>query len=81
MYAHVQIQDVKTHRCQIVVVCYPCDAQPSLGYISVLSPVGLGLLGLRAGSVARWHGPGGEQNSAKVTEILFQPEAAGDYVT
>ena len=81
MYAHVEIEDVKTQRCQTVVVCYPCDAQPSLGYISVLSPVGISLLGLQAGSVARWHGPSGEENSAKVSDILFQPEAAGDYVT
>jgi regulator of nucleoside diphosphate kinase len=81
MYANIEIEDVRTRRRQTVVVCYPCDAQPSMGYISVLSPVGISLLGLQVGRVATWHAPSGEANSAEVMAILFQPEAAGDYLT
>jgi regulator of nucleoside diphosphate kinase len=81
MYAHVEIEDPATRRRQIVVVCYPDDAQPALGYISVLSPLGTSLLGLPEGGVARWQGPDGQDHAAAVRAILFQPEAAGDYVT
>lgn len=81
MYAQVEIEDRGTRRRRTLVVCYPADAQPAEGYISVLSPVGLALLGLQVGAVARWQAPGGSENAAKVAAILFQPEASGDYVT
>lgn len=81
MYAQVEIEEVKTRRRQTLVICYPSDAEPSAGYISVLSPVGTSLLGLGVGSIARWQGPSGEEHSAEVVAILFQPEATGDYVT
>ena len=55
---------------------------PSVGgRFSVLSPVGLSLLGLRAGDVARWHTPHGEECAATIESIPFQPEATGDYLT
>jgi regulator of nucleoside diphosphate kinase len=80
MYAQVEIEDLPTRQRQKLVVCYPDDAQPNAGFISVLSPVGIGLLGLKAGATARWHMPGGEE-SARVIAVLFQPEASGDYTT
>ena len=48
-------------------------------FVSVLSPVGMGLIGLRCGAVARWKTPAGEEGSAQVEGILYQPEASGDY--
>lgn len=81
MYTQFQIEEVATHRRQTLVLCYPADAEPSAGYISVLSPAGLGLLGTRVGDTARWRTPDGEENAAEVLAILFQPEATGDYVT
>lgn len=81
MYAQVELEDLATSSRQTLVVCYPADAEPARGYISVLSPVGLALLGLPVGAVARWQAPGGGEKAAKVAAILFQPEASGDYVT
>jgi regulator of nucleoside diphosphate kinase len=81
MYAQVQIEDLETGRRQQLVICYPADAEPHSGYISVLSPVGLALLGLPVGAIARWQTPSGEEKAAEVAAILFQPEATGDYVT
>lgn len=81
MYAQFVIRDLKTQRRQILVVCYPADAEPAQGYISVLSPAGMGLIGLPVGAVAKWMGPGGEESVAQIEGILFQPEATGDYVT
>ena len=81
MYAQVEVQEPKTRARQTLVLCYPFDADPGAGQISVLSPVGLGLLGQQAGAVARWRTPNGDDHAAQVLAVLFQPEAAGDYVT
>ncbi len=65
---------------QTVTLGYPEDAAPADGEkISVLSPMGVRLLGARAGQVASWRGPRGEQHGATVCEVLFQPEAVRDY--
>ncbi|RZL88996.1 MAG: transcription elongation factor GreAB [Variovorax sp.] len=81
MYSRVELVDVHTLRRQTLTVCYPGDAEPAAGFISVLSPVGNSLLGLKAGDTARWQTPTGEECAAEVAAILFQPEATGDYAT
>jgi regulator of nucleoside diphosphate kinase len=81
MYSRVDVVDVHTLRGQRLTICYPADAKPDTGHISVFSPVGCSLLGLKVGAVARWQTPGGEDATAKVLAISFQPEASGDYLT
>lgn len=81
MYSQVEIVNLRSHHRQKLTLCYPRDAEPSLGFISVLSPVGSSLLGLNVGSVAHWRTPNGDECSAKVAALLFQPEASGDYTT
>jgi regulator of nucleoside diphosphate kinase len=79
MYSQVLLQDIQTHQRNTLTLCYPADAEPAAGFVSVLSPVGGALLGLRAGSIARWPTPTGEQRAAEILAILFQPESSGDY--
>ena len=62
-----------------LTLCYPDDARPASGLVSVLSPVGRAVLGLRVGEVARWHGPCGRCGAARILAVLFQPEASGDF--
>ena len=81
MYSQMEIVDLKSHLTHKFTLCYPRDAEPSLGFISVLSPVGSSLLGLKVGEVAHWRTPTGEEGSARVSALLFQPEASGDYRT
>lgn len=81
MYSQVEIVDRLLQRRQKLTLCYPCDAEPSLGFISVLSPVGASLLGLSVGATVHWHTPTGDLCTAEVTALLFQPEASGDYTT
>ncbi|WCM87930.1 GreA/GreB family elongation factor [Acidovorax sp. NCPPB 3576] len=81
MYSRVELVDVHTHRRQTLTVCYPGDAEPTAGFISVLSPVGSSLLGLKVGDVAKWLTPHGDECASQVAAILFQPEATGDYQT
>lgn len=79
MYSKVECQDLNTGHHQQLTVCYPNDAEPTIGFVSVLSPVGCSLLGLRVGDIARWKTPSGEVGGAQVLSVLFQPEASGDY--
>lgn len=81
MYSQVDMVVAETGTSQRLTLCYPRDAQASQGFISVLSPIGAALLGLRVGDVAHWQMPTGEWRSARVTAIAFQPEASGDYTT
>ena len=81
MNSRVELVDPHTHRRQVLTLCYPPDAEPAAGFISVLSPVGISLLGLRVGDPARWQTPHGEECSATIESIQYQPEATGDYLT
>lgn len=81
MYSQVELADLATGQRSRLTVCYPADAEPAAGFVSVLSPVGSSLLGRRVGSVARWRTPGGDERAAEVVALLFQPESTGDYTT
>jgi regulator of nucleoside diphosphate kinase len=63
-----------------LTLCYPADATPRQGCISVLSPVGASLLGLRVGEIARWRLPDGRAGAARIVAVLFQPETHGEGV-
>lgn len=79
MYSQVQLHDPHSDARSTLTLCYPDDAEPAAGFVSVLSPVGRALLGLRVGEVARWCTPDGGTQSAEIVALLFQPEASGDY--
>ncbi|MBA4108286.1 MAG: transcription elongation factor GreAB [Leptothrix sp. (in: Bacteria)] len=79
MQSRVLLQELDTAQRRELTLCYPSDAKPGSGFLSVLSPLGASLLGLKAGSVARWSTPAGEERAAEIVDILFQPEASGDY--
>ena len=81
MYSQIEILEAGETAPRKLTLCYPGDAEPAQGFVSVLSPVGASLLGLRVGGRAHWHTPQGEPRSAWVKTILFQPEASGDYTT
>ena len=81
MYTQVLLQGEPPAAPFKVTLCYPGDADAARGFISVLSPLGASLLGLEAGDVARWRTPLGEERTARVLQVLFQPEASGDYTT
>lgn len=79
MYSRVLLADTAGAAPGKFTVCYPDDAEPAQGFISVLSPLGTSLLGSRVGDIVHWHGPHGLAQSARVATMLFQPEASGDY--
>lgn len=61
-----------------LTLAYPKDAAPGT-HISVLTPVGSALLGMKAGSSIEWPRPDGGMLKVSVLEILYQPESAGQY--
>ena len=80
MYSKVLVADVHSGEQRTLTLCYPADTDPAAGFISVLSPVGASLLGLPVGAIASWTAPDGTRVAAQVQDILFQPEASGDYM-
>ena len=80
MYSQVLVSDVHSGEQRTLTLCYPTDADPVEGRISVLSPVGASLLGQPVGAIASWTAPDGTRVAAQVQNILFQPEASGDYM-
>jgi regulator of nucleoside diphosphate kinase len=81
MYSQVLVADEHTGARMKLALCYPADADPAGGFISVLAPLGTALLGLRVGDVAHWRGPDGQPHATRIVDMLFQPEATGDYTT
>lgn len=80
MNSQVLIADGETHDERTLTLCYPPDTNPDKGFVSVLSPIGTGLLGLVEGQLAHWVTPGGVQAKAKILKVIFQPEDSGDYL-
>lgn len=79
MHSQVMLRDLATGVRTELTLCYPAEAKPAAGFVSVMSPVGASVLGQPVGSVARWSTPAGDERAAVVEAILFQPEASGDY--
>lgn len=80
MNSRVLIADGALGEERTLTLCYPPDSNPGTGFVSVLSPVGTALLGLAEGQTAHWSAPGGDQASAKILKVVFQPEESGDYL-
>ena len=80
MYSRVELRDPDSGHRQTLTLCYPGDAAPAAGLVSVLSPVGASLLGLTPGCVAHWSTPGGAERQAEIVTLQFQPDTDGDYL-
>lgn len=81
MGSQLLIADLATGRRSTLTLCYPDQAEPAVGLVSVLSPVGSALLGMAVGGVARWATPAGDEMAAELLAVLYQPEASGDFTT
>jgi regulator of nucleoside diphosphate kinase len=57
---------------------YPNQANVKENKISIFSPVATALIGYRVGDLIEWIVPGGV-TKIRIDEILYQPEAAGDF--
>jgi regulator of nucleoside diphosphate kinase len=70
--------DQETGEEMICTLVFPEDADVSQGKISILAPIGTAMLGYRVGDTFEWDTPGGRR-SIRVKDVIYQPEASGDY--
>lgn len=61
-----------------LTLVYPESAR-SPDTVSVLAPVGSALLGLSVGQSISWQVPGGRTLSLRILDVIYQPEAVGEY--
>jgi regulator of nucleoside diphosphate kinase len=78
MRSRVRVTEPSGAEARVLTLSYPDDADAAQGCISVLSPVGTALLGLRVGDTARWASPDGSSGALHIAGIAFQPEANGE---
>ena len=78
MNSKTRLIDLETKEEMTFTLVFPDKADVRQGKISVLAPIGTAMLGYRVGDTFTWQVPDGMRR-LQVQEILYQPEAAGDY--
>lgn len=76
MNSRVRLTDLKSGADLLVHLVFPYEANAGEQRISVLAPIGTGLLGMKAKSVLEWPVPGGIRR-LEINAIEYQPEAEG----
>ncbi|MHC3011662.1 nucleoside diphosphate kinase regulator [Klebsiella pasteurii] len=79
MNSQVRFRDLTTGEERIRTLVFSAQVTDSATQLSVMAPVGAALLGLKVGSAIHWELPGGTSTHLEVLELLYQPEAAGDF--
>jgi len=78
MNSTVRVTDLDANTTHLYTIVFPADADFEKGRISILSPLGTALLGYRAGDVVTWEMPQ-KTLRLRIEELVYQPEAAGDF--
>ncbi len=78
MNSKISVTDMESGEKTTYTLVFPSAANISENKLSIMAPLGMALLGYRVGDVIEWTVPSGIRK-VKVDEILYQPEAAGDY--
>jgi regulator of nucleoside diphosphate kinase len=76
--SRVQLYELDTGETFTCTLVLPHEADIGQLKISILSPVGLAMLGHRVGDIFDGPAPGGLKRM-QVTALWYQPEATGDY--
>ena len=74
MNSHAEMRDLESGETVAFTLVFPTEANIDEEKISVLAPIGAGMLGYRVGDEFEWPVPYGARR-LKVTHIYFQPEA------
>jgi regulator of nucleoside diphosphate kinase len=78
MNSRAAMIDLDTHETITLTLVFPPEADIDEDKISVLAPIGAGMLGYRVGDEFEWQVPAGVRRM-RVTRIHYQPEAAGNF--
>lgn len=74
MHSQVEFVDQRTDQRRTVQLVYPSAADAEAQRISILTPIGAGLIGMRAGSEISWPDRSGSVRVLKILSVL-QPAA------
>ncbi len=77
MNTRLRFMDLDDQTETEITLVFPSDADLDAGKLSVLSPIGMALLGYAVGDTIEWNVPDGVRR-IKIEKILYQPEASGD---
>ncbi len=78
MNSIVGLRDLESRRERVCNMVFPSDSNPLEGRISVLSSLGIAMLGCRIGDVIEWQTPMGRRR-LRIAAVIYQPEAAGHW--
>lgn len=78
MNSKARLRDLDTGEEMIFTLVFPGNADIQHDKISVVAPIGTAMLGQRVGDEFSWEVPAGSVR-LRVEEVLYQPEAAGDF--
>jgi len=79
MRSIVKLVYKNTGKIMQVQLVYPNESDLTKSKISVFAPIATALLGYRKGDTILWKVPGGEAELV-IDEIIYQPEASGDFM-
>jgi regulator of nucleoside diphosphate kinase len=72
MNSRVRFEDKSTGEIRDVTIVFPSDANASGGKVSVLSTVGMALLGVAVGHSIFWPFPDGTTRELRVLKLIYQ---------
>jgi regulator of nucleoside diphosphate kinase len=78
MNTQVKLIDTDTGKERIYTLVFPADADLEEGKLSILSDLGVAILGFCVGDTIEWDFPEGRKR-IRIDEIGFQPEATKQY--
>jgi regulator of nucleoside diphosphate kinase len=78
MNSRAEMRDLESGEIVAFTLVFPSEANIDEEKISVLAPIGAGMLGYRVGDEFEWNVPDGVRHM-KVTKVHYQPEAAGNF--
>ena len=78
MNSEVKLFFENTQKEQSFKIVYPQDANLKENKISIFSPIATALIGYKIGDEIEWVVPSG-MTKIKIVDLIYQPEAAGDF--
>jgi regulator of nucleoside diphosphate kinase len=78
MRSKARLLDIDSGKEVVYSLVFPNEADLEKGKISILAPIGTAMIGYKVGDIIEWEVPAGLRR-LRVEEVLYQPEAAGDY--
>ena len=78
MNSRVSVTDIESGEQITYTLVFPSEANIAENKLSILVPLGMALIGYRKGDIIEWPVPSGVRK-IKVNDVIYQPEAAGNY--